>query len=335
MKKIYATIAAACLAFGASAQTAQVTQMTVNLKDGSNVTYKLTDIEDIVFAGEDTPDTPDTPADPKIGDYFYSDGTWSDGGLVSINADGTDPVWADVKPAPLEGKTVIGIVFTTDQSRMAASDIADGYTHGYVIACKNICDPNNKFPETVYYSREDEFDTLRGAKLASTWYGNIAGRENTSTVLEKYGDTAYDLVPMFYYGAKEFKVAAPESTSGWFIPSTGQLWDALANLGGGEVASKMKSWQTLSYDATYYASEKVTYDVLAKFMEAFSLVPDADKESMSLDKDSSGGHYVSLRTSTPYESDSSCIFNIGTDGLIECMAGWLNEDCHARPILAF
>ena len=47
---------------------------------------------------------------PKIGDYYYSDGTWSDGGLVSIEADGLNPVWADTKPAPVAGKTVIGIV---------------------------------------------------------------------------------------------------------------------------------------------------------------------------------------------------------------------------------
>ena len=52
-------------------------------------------------------------APPKVGDYYYSDGTWSDGGLVSIDADGLNPVWAEEKPAPVEGKTVIGIVFQT------------------------------------------------------------------------------------------------------------------------------------------------------------------------------------------------------------------------------
>lgn len=333
MKKLYLPLLGACLALGVSAQTTEITKMKVNLKNGTNVTYQLGEIEDITFEGEEIPVPPQ--ADPKVGDYFYSDGTWSDGGLVSINADGTDPVWSATKPAPIAGKTVIGIVFTTDQSRMAASDIADGYTHGYVIACKNICDPANQWPETVYYARLDETETLRGAKLASTWYGNIAGRENTQAMLAEYPDDAADKVPMFYYGSTEFKVAAPANTSGWFIPSTGQMWDCLANLCGGEVAAKMKTWQTYSYDATYYCSEKVSYDVLAKFMEAFSLVPDADKESMSLDHDASNGHYVSLRTSTPYETDSSCIFNIGTDGLIEGMAAWLNEDCHARPILAF
>lgn len=53
------------------------------------------------------------PADPKVGDYFYSDGTWSDGGLISIDPDGQNAVWAAVKPAPVAGKTVVGIVFNT------------------------------------------------------------------------------------------------------------------------------------------------------------------------------------------------------------------------------
>ncbi len=63
---------------------------------------------------------------PKIGDYYYSDGTWSDGGLVSIEADGLNPVWADTKPAPVAGKTVIGIVCQTDENRIAAGDKEKG-----------------------------------------------------------------------------------------------------------------------------------------------------------------------------------------------------------------
>lgn len=46
----------------------------------------------------------------KIGDYFYSDGTWSDGGLRKIYADGSMHI-DYYKPGPLRGKTVVGIVF--------------------------------------------------------------------------------------------------------------------------------------------------------------------------------------------------------------------------------
>ena len=64
-----------------------------------------------VTVTESEPEPEPEPSEPKVGDYFYSDGTWSDGGLVSIEADGLNPVWADEKPAPVAGKQVIGIVF--------------------------------------------------------------------------------------------------------------------------------------------------------------------------------------------------------------------------------
>ena len=89
-----------------------------------------------VTVTEPEPEPEPEPSEPKVGDYFYSDGTWSDGGLVSIEADGLNPVWADEKPAPVAGKQVIGIVFQTNPERMAASDVAAGYTHGYVVAVR-------------------------------------------------------------------------------------------------------------------------------------------------------------------------------------------------------
>lgn len=53
--------------------------------------------------------------EPKIGDYYYSDGTWSDGGFLGFAEDGITARWAEPKPAPVEGKTVIGIIFQTDE----------------------------------------------------------------------------------------------------------------------------------------------------------------------------------------------------------------------------
>ncbi|MDY4482091.1 MAG: Ig-like domain-containing protein, partial [Candidatus Cryptobacteroides sp.] len=75
-------------------------------------------------------------AEPKIGDYFYSDGTWSDGGLISISKDGTVAQWAEEKPAPLEGKTVIGIIFQTDALRISEYLKKDGYVHGLVFCTR-------------------------------------------------------------------------------------------------------------------------------------------------------------------------------------------------------
>lgn len=266
---------------------------------------------------------------PKIGDYFYSDGTWSDGGLISIDADGLNPVWAETKPAPVEGKTVIGIVFQTFPERIAQSDKDKGYTHGYVMATKTA---HGADKPTTYWTSECDFTGLEGAKLASTWYANVNGYEETMKVKEKFANDLPGLAPAFDLVLNQF-TPAPSSTSGWFLPSTGQLWDLMANLCGGEAAALMKEWQTLNYDATYYCSEKVSYDAMAYFNNLMALVPEADKENMVVNDD--GHPFCSLWSSTPYDDESVCIVNIGKDGLIECMTDWYNSDCVARPILAF
>lgn len=63
----------------------------------------------------------------KVGDYFYSDGTWSDGGLRKLYRDGKREI-ANPKPAPVNkseigaSRTVIGIVFQTDSERIGAAE---------------------------------------------------------------------------------------------------------------------------------------------------------------------------------------------------------------------
>lgn len=94
---------------------------------------------------------------PKVGDYYYSDGTWSDGGLLSINDDGTDPVWKDVKPAPEAGKTVIGIVFQTDAKRISATEKAAGHTNGLVMAVRTAHGEKSMFTR---YSFDSDFEKI-------------------------------------------------------------------------------------------------------------------------------------------------------------------------------
>lgn len=268
-------------------------------------------------------------SEPKIGDYFYSDGTWSDGGLVSIDADGLNPVWAETKPAPVAGKTVIGIVFQTFSDRIAQSDKDKGYTHGYVVAAKTA---HGADKPTTFWTTSTDFEGLKAVKLASTWYANVNGYEETMAVKDKFSENLAELAPAFDLVLNGF-TPAPASTSGWFLPSTGQLWDMTANLCGGEAAAVMKEWQTLDYDATYYCTENVSYDAIGHFNSMLSLVPDADKEEMAVND--AGHPFCSLWASTAYEEEAVCIMNIGQDGLIECMTDWYNSDCVARPILAF
>lgn len=271
---------------------------------------------------------------PKIGDYFYSDGTWSDGGLVSIEADGLNPVWAAEKPAPVAGKTVIGIVCQTTPERIARSDKDAGYVNGYVVAVKNA--HGDKDP-TVQFSKDYEFASTPQAKIASTWYGNINGYNETMKVAEDYGQRI-DLCPAFDITLNSFPLEAPVSSSGWFLPSTGQLWDMVANLCGHEVAVWMKEWQTSKYNVyNGYNSEKVSYNVIAKFNETLSMIPADQKEELFV-TDADYYDTCTLWATTSFEpGETACIIHIGgeTAHWIELMCEYIDYDGIARPILAF
>lgn len=156
---------------------------------------------------------------PKIGDYLYSDGTWSDGGLISIGSDGLNPVWAEEKPAPVEGKSVVAIVCQTASDRIAQSEKDAGYTHGYAVAVRSA---HGTDKVTTWWSSDVNFDCLKGAKLPSTWYENVNGYVETMTVRDTYGSNI-TMMPAFDWTINGFGLTAPATTSGWFLPSTGPV----------------------------------------------------------------------------------------------------------------
>ncbi len=288
-----------------------------------------------------TPAAPVEMPAPKIGDYFYSDGTWSDGGLISIDLDGKNAVWSATKPAPLADKTVVGIVCVTDPSRIAPEDIADGYTHGYVISTRNLTDPLKmnyaEHPETIWYGAYlSEGDETQVVKLAKSAYERVSGRQDTQTVLSKYPGTEAVDCPMFYRATTQLG-DAPAGTSGWFVPSTGQLWDCIANFCSGIVANVLYNDRTNTQDFTYYATHTVNVNVMGEFMKVFELVPDSDKDAITVNDYTYPSKGVTLRTSNRYQSDSTIVFNLGTEnpGLVEGMAAWRDEEGHARAFLAF
>lgn len=307
--------------------------------NGKTVTFDLGELDYMEFDREDP--VPPAPADPKIGDYFYSDGTWSDGGLISIDADGCNAVWSTTRPAPLEGKTVVGIVFQTDPERISDEDKAAGFTHGYVIGCRNITDPKKsnyaKYPESVWFAGQyAKTDLNNVAKVASTCYQRINGSEETRKIIEGNDAEYYhEDIPMFYYGTEKYPVPAPEGTSGWFIPAIGQMWDCVANFCSGEVAAFLASNRETTSDFTYYVSKTdLSHSPAEDFMKVFELVPDSDKDEITI-PDSK--NILSLGTSSRYDEESRVIINLGMNGngLVEGMAEWFDGEAHARPILAF
>lgn len=267
----------------------------------------------------------------KIGDYFYSDGTWSDGGLISINSDGTRPVWAETKPAPIEGKTVIGIVFQTDSARFSELEHQQGYTHGLVFCTKAAHAPG---AQLTRYSMSEEPGCISYHKLGSSYYNDIYGQLWTAKIKDTYPGTKLQQYPAFDWTLTDFVPAAPANTSGWFVPSIGQLWDFMANMAGEEVAEYLFSLRDYGYDVTYFAEVKLSYDPMDFINSHFSKIPADQKEDLvySLDRD---GGVCELMSSTMYNEEACCTFWLGKNHDFQLYCEWIDAEFVCHPVLAF
>lgn len=157
------------------------------------------------------------PEPPALGDFYYSDGSWSSG-----------------SGDPLPDKTCIGIVVFSGRSNYEATDdcvymLKDGTTpldevRGYVLALHNASE------QTVAWGSW-EVDGYNGAGT-SYKKNDFRGYSNTQSIrnkaIEKAGGLSDDIdnnYPATYYATEVYEqtVPAPESSTGWFLPSAYQL----------------------------------------------------------------------------------------------------------------
>ena len=148
---------------------------------------------------------------PKIGDFYYSDGTWSS---VLVNK-------ADATP--------IGVVFyvgaATDFGDMASNyKVKDGSAdmtefHGYVVALRDATDVNGS-NDAVQWGPFN--NSTCGC---STKTDDFLGYTNTQAILAKAGTPTEDNYPAVYWATVGFDASypAPAISSGWFLPSAKQL----------------------------------------------------------------------------------------------------------------
>lgn len=169
----------------------------------------------------------------KVGDYFYSDGTWSDGGLRKLYRDGKREI-ANPKPAPVNksesgaSRTVIGIVFQTDSERIGAAEkeALGGTAHGLVMAIRNATAATN-----VRWGHVCNDEGLAKCVTKAQIYDDISGYGNSQRI-RATGD--FGNYPAFK-AADDYNnmiTPAPANTTGWYLPASGQWWDILQNLGG-------------------------------------------------------------------------------------------------------
>lgn len=198
--------------------------------------------------------------DLKLGDYYYADGTWSDGGLRKLYPDGTYEA-ETIEPLKGSDKRIIGIVIYAGRHATDNSDYTkalteggpaiSGNVNGYAIAITNATGTRDSATadrpawligpggagDYIYdldsYVSADQYawNGYANCQAIHNFVEDHAGEGfemrhfQAAWVCETYGYRNWD-----YDGSVNGRdytwqklLKAPAGTSGWFLPSIGQL----------------------------------------------------------------------------------------------------------------
>lgn len=151
--------------------------------------------------------------DLEVGDYYYADGSICPNDMASIPGDGC-----------------VGVIFSTETS---VTDQANNWSHGYVIALNNTGVSNIKWKNVA--TADDGYDifdivtTDNDAKDAS--FQKLIDHLDGYTSSRKITDNSDEITHPAFFAAKNYAVSIPKTTSGWYLPSMGQLALVINNLG--------------------------------------------------------------------------------------------------------
>lgn len=263
-------------------------------------------------------------ADPKIGDYFYSDGTWSDGGLRK-SADGRIKI-ASPKPAPVltnpntgAARKVVGIVFQTDWNRIGAKEKeklgGEGYVHGLVMAIKKAA------TGVTWGIAMDMWMTKCQTKAQN--YNDING----------YGNCEHVRSGFYFSNCPAIKAAydynttcpVPQTTTGWYLPSSGQWWDIILNLGACAALADEKEQTSSDSDNFTWNGQGDVLGALDKWMEKIAIE----------DKDVFSGKQGLYWSSSECEYVFYARYWYVYDNIVNCYIGQRTSNFDVRPVLAF
>lgn len=176
------------------------------------------------------------PSQATVGDFYLSDGS-----LLDVSTDA----------ATVASHDVIGIVYSTDTTRMGAAEkqalIDKGIEpHGSVMATKHVGDitySNMWFYDaaTQGWDRDEREIGIPYAYVVDDYYASyelsdadIEGYLYTKLIREKRVDDFENGMYPIFRDAVAFNetVPAPGTSTGWYLPATGQWFDILRNLAG-------------------------------------------------------------------------------------------------------
>lgn len=242
----------------------------------------------------------------RVGDFFLADGH-----LLPYDTD----------KEKVQASNVVGIVFQTNPGRVgdAEKKVLGGEAHALVMALKNAA-----VDVTFWITRPTE-SYLPACRSKAEGYNDISGYWNSEQMRKACGDFSnYPALKAVDEYNKYYPVLA--TTTGWYLPSSGQCWDLLQYLGECQALADPAEQTS---DALGYYGRKDQGDVPAALNKWMTKIADKDKHTFA--------SYDYIWTSTWSES---AIHNwyISSAGTVYCQYLFTAVDYGrmiVRPVLAF
>lgn len=249
----------------------------------------------------------------RIGDFYCTKNNGTTGYLIPKEADETT----------VQAAKVVGIVFQTDKSRIGAKEKeklgGEGNVHGLVMAVKNIATRQ----AWGLFGMDEGLTTCR---TKADNYNDISGYGNCEHIRTNRGN--FDSYPAFK-AAYDYNTTCPvpATTTGWYLPASGQWWDILQNLGGCPALADVT--QQTSPDIAGEFLWKSQGDVPAALNKWMENIAVGDKDTFN--------NLVSFCSSSEHSKYHTWYWILNNfQGMVRCI--WESKfdgSDNVRPVLAF
>ena len=152
-------------------------------------------------------------AELQIGDYVYSDGSFSHEG-------------------PSADKKCIGMVFSL---KTTTTEKKKGWTHGQMVALKDAGD-------CAWSDDEVDFPSPHKNVVTQLWTDRMINEIRSDKDGYVYSTSKYTYNCPAFLAAKSYNVSIPFGSSGWYMPSIGQWCDILENICGFQLKRHPKDY---------------------------------------------------------------------------------------------
>lgn len=248
----------------------------------------------------------------RIGDFYCTKDNGTTGYLIPKEADETT----------VQAAKVVGIVFQTDKSRIGAKEKeklgGEGNVHGLVMAVKNIATRQ----AWGLFGMDEGLTTCR---TKADNYNDISGYGNCEHIRANRGSFAN--YPAFK-AADGYNTTCPvpATTTGWYLPASGQWWDILQNLGGCPALADVTQQTSPDTGEFLWKSQGDVPAALNKWMENIAV---GDKDTFN--------NLVSFCSSSEHSKYHTWYWILNNfQGMVRCIwADKFDGSDNVRPVLAF